>query len=162
VSARSGRTALAVVVSTVVAIAVAWGMWLVGTPAEERDRRLDERRLEDLRTLRQLVHAHHEATGRLPLGLEDLVDARGRPVERIDDPAGRGAYDYEAVDSTSFRLCATFDFATPDEPARNRLDPWAHGAGRQCFRFRLGQVEGGRKDDAPLEPVLERRPDSGP
>ena len=49
---RDGQVAVdGVAVVLVVGLSVALGLWFAGSPASERDRRLDQRRVEDLRRI---------------------------------------------------------------------------------------------------------------
>ena len=48
---RSRSTVVGVAVVLVVGVSVALGLWFAGSPASERDRRLDQRRVQDLRRI---------------------------------------------------------------------------------------------------------------
>ena len=157
--AARGRTILLLAVSAVVAIAVVVGFLALGTPATERERRLDDTRLEDLRALRSRVAGHFRRTGVLPtrLGAMDTIRPGGAGLL---DPASHDAYGYEVVDDSTFRLCATFDHPTEDEPARIAYDAWAHGAGPTCYRFRITdrpELPVGLEPEPLLEPGTPRR-----
>ena len=155
--AARGRTILLLAVSAVVAIAVVVGFLALGTPATERERRLDDTRLEDLRALSSRVVGHHRRTGSLPATLAAVVLPRGSVVV---DPARGDPYEYEVVDDSTFRLCATFDHPTEDDPARMAYDAWAHGAGRTCYRFRITDLPEhpvGFEPEPLLEPGTPRR-----
>ena len=151
--AARGRTILLLAVSAVVAVAVVAGFLALGTPGTERERRLDDTRLEDLRAVRSRVVGHFRRTGVLPptLAAVDSLLPRGSVLV---DPARGDPYEYEVVDDSTFRLCATFDHPTEDEPARMAYDAWAHGSGRTCYRFRITD-----RPELPIglepEPLLE-------
>jgi len=51
VTGRSRSTVVGVAVVLVVGLSIALGLWFAGSPASERDRRLDQRRVEDLRRI---------------------------------------------------------------------------------------------------------------
>jgi hypothetical protein len=155
-SRGAGRGALLVAVSVAVGLAVAAGLFLLGSPVEERERKLDEARLADLRVLRDAVADHFDRTGTLPASLAALASPDRHPLP-LQEPGGRGLYEYEALGDRSFRLCATFDHVSEAEAARPDFDPWTHRAGRQCYRFDLGRVatpERGRE----LLPLAEDEP----
>lgn len=155
---RGGRILL-ILASLVVAAAVVAGLFVLGSPQDERRRRLDQTRIADLMALRSAVEAHYHREGALPDSLEELARRSPLPV-RMTDPAGGRLYAYEPIDSTRFRLCAEFDFATPDEMQPGVPD-WAHGAGRQCFSLvvrKWAEDTPGREPG----PVLEGSPDSSP
>ena len=157
---KSGRGALLLVVSAVVALVVVAGFLALGTPRSERGRRLDDARLEDLRNLRFHIKRHFEIAKALPPSLEALPP-KGRGGPTLADPETGAPYGYEVVDDSTFRLCAQFDHPTETDPARMAYDPWAHGAGRQCYRVRIGHV--GPEGISPqLEPIPELEPAAPP
>ena len=155
-SVRPGRRALLVVVSAVVAAAVVAGFLVLGSPRDERGRRLDEVRVSDLMGLRSAVAGHFDRTGRLPASLAALDPGVPKPYATAD-PAGGGPYGYAVVDDSTFELCATFDHEREAEEARFTYDPWFHGPGRQCYRFRIGRVDG-REPRRDLLPLREDEP----
>ena len=123
--------------STVVAIAVVCGLVLSGSPREQRLKRLDERRIADLRTLASYVDRSWRKHEELPADLGALLD--GVDVARIpSDPATGLNYEYVVAGPREYRLCATFQ-TTPDRAAGTF---WDHQAGRQCFEFEVPKATG--------------------
>ena len=163
-SGGGGRVLFVVVIAVVVAAVVA-GFLALGTPQDERERRLDQVRVADLEALRSAIVAHCRREGALPDSLEQLARRSPLPV-RMTDPVGGRLYGYGVIDSTTYRLCAVFDFPTPEEgDARFASRSWAHGAGRQCFRLRVTRPASGTSAEAGEmlnDPVLEGAPDSVP
>ena len=155
------RFLLVAVVAVVVAAVVA-GLLVLGSPRDERARRFDESRLTDLQQLRTAIDQHYRREGSLPDSLEELARRSPLPV-RMTEPEGGRLYDYDVIDSTAYRLCATFNFPSPEtDGARFASGSWAHGAGRQCFRFRVRRMA---PEDIPSPedahgPLLEGSPDS--
>ena len=158
-SGRPGRRSLLLVVSAAVVLAVVAGFLALGTPQDERRRRLDEVRVDDLRALSSAVAAHFDRTGALPATLAALHLPARKP-DALADPAGRGPYGYAALDDSSFELCATFDEESRVDPARFAYDPWFHGAGPECFRFRIGRdvAPGQRRELVPLREAAPSAP----
>lgn len=111
---------------------------LAGSPLSQRERKFDERRLEDFRTIkneiRNYVYDGFPQKGdrpkrAVPETLSD-VSAIAR-YERIDtiDPETGEPYTYTVESDTVYELCATFG-AERDE----RYDIfWNHNAGYHCF-----------------------------
>ena len=120
-------------VVAVVAGAVVAGLIVAGSPAEERLRRLDERRLTDLRGISASVNAFSRREARLPASLEALPS---RPDETlvIRDPETGAAYGYRVL-GLKYELCAEFQRPTVDEnTSESPTSPfWRHPAGRHCF-----------------------------
>lgn len=118
----------AIAVAAVAVIAIIAGLLVVGSPAEQRRLRLDDRRVSDLQSLARALQRRHERTGGLPSRLEDVVD--GLILSALPlDPVTHDPYEYMIVDSSRFQLCATFS----GESRRPGEDFWAHGPGRHCF-----------------------------
>ncbi|MCY4156798.1 MAG: hypothetical protein OXF66_05105 [Gammaproteobacteria bacterium] len=121
----------------VVAGAVAAGLYLSGSPDEQRLLRLDERRLRDLWDISREIEQLWDATGELPATLEHVV-VGGRPLSETPlDPVTSQPYEYKRMDGagSGYMLCAVF--ARPS-PATVRPYFWRHEAGRGCFRLMPG------------------------
>lgn len=140
----SGRALLVGLVVAFVAIVVGVGLWVLGSPAEERRRRLDERRVEDLREIAAAVDAYWTRTGAQPESLEALAGWQGLQAPRTDPDTGE-PYAYRPAGPNRYELCATFAREDPGPEPRRRyeLGPsfWHHGAGRHCFDLEAERVE---------------------
>lgn len=125
--AKRGAALLALA-TLVMAVAVGAGLWLTGSPSEQRARRMDERRIQDLQTIASAIELYWERNARLPAALVDLDSLGG--VVRKEDPETRGAYAFRPQAGSSFELCATFA-RTSEDILRDAV--WTHQAGEQCF-----------------------------
>lgn len=140
---RKSRNA-AVTAAAVVLIAVVAGFFVVGSPAEQRAKRLDEDRVNDLSLIQSQVVSFWDARNRLPASLTELEETTGFiPV----DPQTEEAYEYNVLGGRTFELCALFqtenkqvnDRGSFREPrpsfVRDVLisQNWDHEAGRFCF-----------------------------
>lgn len=121
-----------------VLVSLAWGAWSIGSPTQERVRKLDEQRLSDLQSLAGSVYAivykgrpYEPAQDivSLPQDLKEVVAQSG--VVRTNDPETGEPYIYRLIDTTHFQVCAVFALAA--EHPYDRF--WNHGAGEQCFSF---------------------------
>jgi hypothetical protein len=130
-----GRAAAVLALLVVVAAVIA-GLRLAGSPAQERARRLDRRRLDDLAAISRAIDVYHERHRRMPNALADLTNASG-PEVTIADPSTGQAYEYRVTEGKHYELCATFAGASRDQ---GYADLWAHGAGRQCFPLGVREV----------------------
>jgi len=134
---RKSRANLAIVIAVSVAVlaAVVVGVVLLDSPAEARLRRLDERRVDDLRDLAFAVDAFWTREGQLPTSLGDLSEAERIVTEPIDPETGE-PYEYRVLGEKSFELCAVFARDTgPDDRDGCYRSFWFHGTGRQCFQL---------------------------
>jgi hypothetical protein len=124
----SGRWLLAGVIVALIGAAVAAGLVLVGSPAEARLQRLDDRRVDDLTGLANAIDLAWTRTGRLPGSLDEA--AAGVPPH---DPDSAEPYAYREIGRGTYELCATFARPSEATPATNTRPFWTHTAGRQCF-----------------------------
>ena len=124
----SSRAVLAAMTIAVAAAAIA-GFAIIGSPATQRELRMDERRVEDLSNLHLLISNHRDFHGRLPASLDELGQSG-----RARDPLTSLPYEYATLGDDRFELCATFQRSSDDRPGS-----WRHGAGRQCFDRKAGQ-----------------------
>jgi hypothetical protein len=127
-------------VALAVAAAIVAGLIALGSPAEQRRQRLDQRRVRDLSGIASAIDQHWRADKRLPATLEQLPDTY-RPTSRNDPTTGL-TYEYRIIGDRDYELCAVFE-----TESRAEADPWytftrnwAHGRGRHCFEL---TVKGG-------------------
>lgn len=155
--------ALGAAVATVFA-AVAVGLVLLGPPARERERRIDDRRVADLHGITAATNLYWTRHERLPASLDDLAAEPGLRIN-TRDPTSSEMYGYRVLDDGAYEVCATFAADSeaptrstsmiqrscqgchgPGSPVAARVDDpvaahhelrdlWAHGSGRQCFRM---------------------------
>ena len=136
-NASAARYLLLGLAIVVVVSAVVGGLVVLGPPSEERLRRLDERRVQNLRAIASAVDSHwNDGHRRLPSSLEEL--GRDRDSIRYRDPVNAEPYGYRVVDGKTYELCAAFDrdsrgSSSPDETEGF----WSHGSGHRCFRMKV-------------------------
>ncbi|MBI2485078.1 hypothetical protein HYW18_02950 [Candidatus Uhrbacteria bacterium] len=120
-----------ILVYILLALSVVDAFWVIGLPNVRRSQSLDERRVNDLRSLQWEVLSLYQRDGELPETLDMLVR----------DPGTSAAYEYRPLDLASFELCATFDRASTGKesppymgrPIAETSDIFTHGAGYTCF-----------------------------
>ncbi len=132
VLARAGAVLTLVVIVT--------GLVFAGSPREERQRQLDDRRVEDLSAIATAIDMSYGENRRLPGSILEVMHFRMANVSADRDPATNAPYEYRALDSLRYELCATFDRADTAVVARpfpmgSRF--WNHGAGRACFALQV-------------------------
>ena len=131
------RVALGGSVAVVVAAVVA-GLWLGGSPAEQRRLRFDEQRVLELRQLVQAARRHWDSQQRLPETATELID--GQFFTRLPtDPVTSEPYEYRVTGPRSFEVCAAFDRPSRYLPAG---DFWYHEAGHRCFTLDVTERRG--------------------
>jgi len=134
---------LAWTLSFVVLASIIAGFFIIGTPAEQRERRFDEERVEDLQILQGQIINYWMQKEVLPQKLSELEDSISGFVVP-EDPGSDLPYEYNVIDSLSFELCATFKTSSDDFVSASRgvrsISPydsfqqnWSHQAERTCF-----------------------------
>lgn len=126
---------------------LAWGMVQVGSPASERLRKFDERRVEDLRAIqseilnfayagRQWDSAVSKPVKPVPETLDEMVQQAAYQRLHVTDPETGAPYEYVVRDAVRYELCAVFA-ATRSQDFDIQ---WNHPAGRHCFTFDVSDV----------------------
>lgn len=126
----TGRQRLAAIVTLVVMVAVITGIVILGSPAEERMKRIDLRRVNDLEGMENAVKFYFAEHATLPMSVEELSKQPG--VSIGSDPVTGAAYRYRALDAEQFELCGTFDRASTPRVLTG-VNRWEHPAGNHCF-----------------------------
>lgn len=127
----------------IVAFVIVWGMMLVGSPGNERLRKFDERKLEDLRAIHAAVlniayngmpwDPDKKPVNPLPVSLfETAENAVYQKLQMTDAQTGE-PYEYTPTGVETYNLCATFNL-TRDEPYDIF---WNHPAGHHCYAIDL-------------------------
>ena len=127
------------IVGSIVAIgaAVVAAFWLIGSPGEQRLRRLDEQRVAELGQMMNAARYRWNDERVLPETADGLVN--GEFLTRVPtDPTTLEPYEYRVTGPLDFELCATFD--RPSRP-EDVGDFWYHDAGRRCFQFDVSDRE---------------------
>ena len=130
------RAFLGIVVLLVVAC-LAYSMFLLGTPGEQRSLRFDEQRISDLKNISRNVDLYWETNQNLPESFDDMSGPR-YSIFSIHDPESEEEYEYRVIEEVAYELCAIFttdsaEIRSPD--LRFSEEAWAHGIGRTCFQL---------------------------
>ena len=121
------------VVTVAVTAAVVAGIYLLGAPSEERARRLDERRVQDLSGVSQAIDLYWTRQSSLPATLEQLRSETGANVT-VTDPVTNAPYEFRFLEEGKYELCASFEGESRESEGRLDAGFWTHRAGRQCFQ----------------------------
>jgi hypothetical protein len=130
----SGRHVILGLAITSVAGAIAAGLMIVGTPGNERMRRLDDRRVRDLVDMTRAVNRYWTKHARLPSSLDELLESPGTAVESRDPLTGQ-PYSFGVLGVKTYELCAGFQRESSEANSDSFGRFWSHGTGRRCFRL---------------------------
>ena len=136
------------VVVAVVILAIGFGFYIAGSPANQRTVRFDERRTQDLSSLQSQLINYWQKKNELPQNLDRLAnDILGIVIPK--DPKTGASYEYAKLGNLKFELCATFETSSSDQnvsgpskaiPAgypyypEGEMQVWQHNAERTCFQ----------------------------
>ena len=135
---------LAWTLSFVVLASIILGFFIVGTPTDQRNRKNDEKRIENLQIIQDQIINYWMQKESIPENLSKLEDSiSGFIVPK--DPKSELMYEYNVGDSFSFELCAIFETSSEDFGiASEKVRPvsiydsfqqnWSHEAERTCFK----------------------------
>jgi len=134
-SRLDGRVLVAAA-AVVIAVVVAAALTVSGSPAQQRDARMDARRVQDLQRIEAAVQAYARQHDALPDSLDGLAQVTDHSLSLAEPDTGTG-YGYGVDGAERFRLCAVF--ATDSRRGRGGLvaEGWQHPAGPHCFQRRL-------------------------
>ena len=137
--ARAAPVLRGVVILAIVVVVATLGysIYLVGTPGQQRDVRLDNRRISDLRNISRNIDTYLDLNNEMPQRLEDLVGPRFH-VRSIEDPDTGDLYEYRVIEGTDYELCAVFATDTSERRGERRSFSEQirdHGIGKACFQL---------------------------
>jgi hypothetical protein len=124
--------------------AITAGLFALGSPADERNRRVDQRRVVDLQRVAAAIDLYWTRYDRLPASVRELGGEPGIQINTAD-PETRAPYDYVPTDSATYEVCANFVNESGEMSSNRRKNVWAHGAGRQCFQLEAEDVNDDRR-----------------
>ncbi|MDP4007900.1 MAG: DUF5671 domain-containing protein [Candidatus Peregrinibacteria bacterium] len=125
----------------VVFLSVIAGFFIIGTPFEQRARRFDSQRLENLQMLQGEIVNFWTQKDILPEDLSALQNSISGFIAP-QDPETNADYEYTIKTPLIFELCATFMTVSDGSGARTQRmsypydmyqQNWAHKAERTCF-----------------------------
>ena len=140
VSASAARAApilrgLVIAAVVVVVAAVGYSIYVVGTPGQQRNVRLDQERIQHLRSIAHNIDRYLELNDEMPANLFDLQGPQ-YSVPSIEDPDTGRPYGYHLVGGVDYELCAVFNTESPERRDERRSfseSIWDHGPGLTCF-----------------------------
>jgi len=132
---------LAIIVAAVVVGTITLGFFIVGTPADQRERRFDDQRVSDLQILQSQIVNYWSKKDVLPAELKNLEDSITGFVVPVD-PSTKQVYEYKIINPLTFELCAVFSKSSQESGLASRSvtsaydsfqQNWDHEAGRHCW-----------------------------
>jgi len=124
-----------IAIIAVAVILVVTGIIVSGSPQTARQLAFDQRRVNDLSTLRYQVEEYYRTNTKLP------DDLSADQFVRFLDPETKQPYDYKKNGDKDFELCATFSTDATKAPNIDGYvgaEAWYyHKTGQQCFKLKI-------------------------
>lgn len=140
----------------VVLIVFVASLFIVESPTETRNRKLDEAVLSSFERINSAINEYYQSNNRLPADMEELKSEFTYLVDKdLADPETKKAFDYNIKGDNKFELCADFRTSNLDnadiqyEPYQ---DVWPHEAGYQCLTKTIRKEGGVEIKEIPLTP----------
>jgi hypothetical protein len=124
-------------VAVIIAVFVS-ALFLVETPTEARNRRVDERIINNFSNIENGINSYYNTNHKLPASLNDL-GKEAMAVDSLIDPTTREQFVYRAGSGLDYQLCA--DFRTDNKNSHDAIYQYVdqnrrHLAGYQCLDFK--------------------------
>lgn len=161
-----GRGVTALIVSGIIL-----GFFVGGSPATQRNRTLDQTRVDNLGMLSSCIEQYASNLGALPGSLSDLRQSSQYSycASYVEDPETKVPYEYRIVNPSrvegagrvgEFELCATFALDQPEATALKGgyadATVWSnHGAGRSCDTVKAQLLVPNYPGQTPVAPVIK-------
>lgn len=152
-------------VIAVAAASVVGAFFLIGTPQDERLRRLDSQRVDVLHESARVIEQYYAENEMLPENY-DTVRNMLTPYTRDLLEKNNIEIEYTPADTYEYTLCTTFDKASSEVQRYPRLEPiyqeqvpydWSHDAGRVCFDRTIPRAVRENSESAALFPPIAER-----
>lgn len=144
----SRKRSVGIGVATLAVLTIVLGFFIIGTPMQAANYRIDEQKVSDLQIIQADIVSYWQQNGKLPTDLDQLGQPLTGGTLPSDEQTGQ-PYQYSIVGNLGFKLCATFNAPTaPYAITQDELtvsvpatagapvdlpDSWYHVAGQQCF-----------------------------
>lgn len=133
---------LIVFVTLIIITAIVIGFYFIGSPSEQRLRRLDEQKIQSLQTIQMDLENYWITNKKLPKALADLKGTK-YSASTLFDPQSNKPYEYKVVDEKNYQLCADFNLTSYSWDFSKKYGQilpdynWGHNSGKYCFDLSL-------------------------
>jgi hypothetical protein len=122
-------------IGIVVAVTIAIGFTLIGSPVNQQLIRYDETRYNDMQQIKYRIESYYQSNNQLPSSLQDL----NYSGMSINDPQTGKIYTYTISDVDSYKICTEFSTNAEEFKKYSNLsyfdNPISHTKGYSCIPF---------------------------
>ena len=135
-------------ITSLAAVALGYGFSTIPTPADQRMRSYDHKRVSDLGQLKTAIDDTYQKSSQMPQALDEIPNANYSPESLTkNDPENKAPYEYRILSDypPSYQLCATFTTDSSKENTTAYDDEnydystyapdFKHPKGHYCFTF---------------------------
>lgn len=113
--------------------------FIIESPAEARNRKLDEKILQDFENIRYSIDDYYYKNEKMPQDLRELQkNKEGLPLG-ITNPINDKEYVYEIIDCERFKLCTEFSSSNLEKVRSYYDNTWKHDKGYNCIEKEVNQ-----------------------
>lgn len=115
--------------------------FVVDSPAINRDKKIDERIINELQNVSYSMSDFYSANSQLPENVQELEDFyKNRGYGNLTE-LQKHNFEYRKIDDDTYELCAEFLRSNKNEPQAEFYGrTFLHEAGRTCFEFSLDKT----------------------
>lgn len=144
--------------------AVIAGFFIVGTPADARNRQFDQQKISDLQNIQWQIVNYWQRKESIPDKLDELED----PISSYSAPKDRQTglpYKYEKTGTLSYKICATFNLKSSDRAYPNPYggkgditvtNPSGYTDAPEFWKYEKGETCFSRAIDPKLYPPIKQ------
>lgn len=133
----------------VITVAFIGSLFIVESPTETRNRKLDYAIIEDFNQIDGAITTYYSENNKLPESLEILIDEFSYITDKeLQDPVSNALYTYRVSGEKEYELCATFRTSNQEEDMEFRYvdKRWLHEAGEQCLGQKVHEIDSRAKE----------------
>jgi len=125
-----------IVVSIIVITTVIYGFLDGGSPQAARNKRFDDKRIQDIQMIKNWVSSYYNKNKVLPLTLlESSTSFNNSGNTKVPtDPESNIEYKYQTISNNKYKICTTFSTDTTNSSPQYLLE-YSHPTGLYCLTF---------------------------
>lgn len=124
----------------VVVISFVGALFVVETPAQTRERKMDEQVINSLNNVHSYLDRFYTEKGKLPNDLQAVVKEYAIQDKDVANPITKEKFEYKVVDKTHYEVCSVFKASNKkpnDQINYYGQAIWDHDAGKYCFTQKI-------------------------
>lgn len=113
--------------------------FIIESPTEARNRKLDDKILQDFQNIRYSIDDYYYKNVKMPENLKELQKDREGFLLNIVNPKNEEEYIYEVISNKKFKLCTEFNSSNLEKQTGYYDNVWKHDKGYNCIEKEINQ-----------------------